>query len=335
MSTSINQSPKQLKEYWDVLRSDPEFWVKDARESQGELIERLDGPRDTGFSCPIIPRWKMRESELTVWGGESGAGKSLFLGQIAGWLLKEGKRVCIMSFEMPVVDTLMRMITQAYGGRPTKKQALDWFKSTAGRIFCFNATGIIDPAICYGCVAYSILELQCQHVIVDNLMMLTTGASSDSTMASQKEVVETLKDIAMKTRAHVHLAAHLRKGGREYKEPTKDDVAGTSNIANLADNVLILYRNKEKRAQLENQMMATPQWDNAEPDSFIRLVKNRHEGLDVKVKLWYDRRSLQLCRTPKRQPYELIAKDAIPSDFYTIDRQLIALQYYTAEVEQM
>lgn len=335
MSTSvINQSSDDLRAYWMQCRNDPSCLLRDAREIQGSLLEALDKREDAGFSCPLLPAWKMQGSELTIWGGESGAGKSLFLGQMAGWLLKAGKKVCIMSFEMPPVETFLRMITQAYGCRPTKDQALQWFRYTAGRCFCYSDTGLIDPDVCFGCVAFAIGELGCQHIIVDNLMMLTSGSTSDSTMASQKEVVETLKKLAMDTRSHIHLVAHLRKG-RDDREPTKDDVAGTSNIGNLADNVLILFRNKEKRRQLESQLMATKEWDRAEPDCYLRLAKNRRSGLDTKVKLWYDRRSLQLCGSERRQPFKLLPDEMLPDDFSTFDRELLARQFYTREVDLM
>jgi twinkle protein len=58
---------------------------------------------------------RFRSSELTVWTGFSGHGKSQLLGYLALHGMAKGHRFCIASMEMPAVRTLQRMVRQAAG----------------------------------------------------------------------------------------------------------------------------------------------------------------------------------------------------------------------------
>ena len=52
---------------------------------------------------------EFRKGELTVVAGASGHGKSALMGQIALDLASQGRKVCILSLEMPPARTLYRM----------------------------------------------------------------------------------------------------------------------------------------------------------------------------------------------------------------------------------
>ena len=75
--------------------------------------------------------------------------------------------------------------------------------------------------------------------VIDNLMVLESNVKEE--LKAQSEVVKKLKNFAKKYNCIVHLVAHPRKSMNE--EITKDDVAGTANITNLADYVTTIERN--------------------------------------------------------------------------------------------
>ena len=58
---------------------------------------------------------EFRKGELTVVAGASGHGKSALMGQIALDLASQGRKVCILSLEMPPARTLYRMGRQQEG----------------------------------------------------------------------------------------------------------------------------------------------------------------------------------------------------------------------------
>jgi twinkle protein len=261
-------------------------------------------------------------TELTIWGGDNGSGKSLFLGQLAAAMIKAGEKVCVMSFEMSPEDSILRMMRQAFGGNPTIDQARQWFDLMGGKLYLYSSTGAITPERCFGCCHWAAAGLGCTQIIVDNLMMLTGGSDGDSALVSQKHIAENLKAIAMATRSHIHLVAHLRKLqiNDPNHEPTKADIAGSYNVANLADNVILMWRNADKvKAIFGGNDSGTPtaKWDEAHPDVFMKLDKHRKSGLLRKARLWYEPVSMQLCDRPERHLMDLIPEQYLPEDFYT------------------
>ena len=67
-----------------------------------ELINRPD--RVSGLCMPwpsTFAKFRFRESEVTVWTGFNGHGKSYALGMVCAGLVAQKTKVCIASFEMP------------------------------------------------------------------------------------------------------------------------------------------------------------------------------------------------------------------------------------------
>ena len=69
----------------------------------------------------------------------------------------------------------------------------------------------------------------------------------------------------------MHLVAHPRKSMNEEIE--KDDVAGSANITNLADYVTTISRAKDEEIEY---------------DAMLKILKNRHTGVNVGKKLMFD-----------------------------------------------
>ena len=296
-------------------------YIVDARRFQANVCGAIEEPEERFVSFPLLPELQFAPGELTVWGGENGSGKSLLLGQITMSLLKQGQRVCVLSFEMAPEETILRMMRQSFGRRPTVEEAVAWFKAVGGRLFLYQYTGAIDPAACFGCCHYAATEptVKCGQIVVDNLMMLTSGRDSDQNMAAQKEVAATLKAVAMATRSHIHLVAHLRKRDRESAArpvlPTKNDIAGTSNVANIADNIVLVARNPKKVAACNGEEAPNEAFDDANPDVFLKLDKNRRSGTTRRVACWYDPLSMQFCPTAGRFLMELLPSDLLSASF--------------------
>ena len=140
-------------------------------------------------------------------------------------------------------------------------------------------------------------------------MMLTGGHSSDQLFQTQRHITEQLKRIAVETGAHVHLVAHLRKANAadhdEEKLPDRYSISGSADISNLADNVVIVFRNFPKEKKAVELKTKNAGWDRA-PDTVLLLDKQRKTGAVAKQKLWYEKSSGQFCLSPERQLMELM-----------------------------
>lgn len=105
--------------------------------------------------------------------------------------------------------------------------------------------------------------------VIDNLM--TIESSVKDKYEAETDVVKKLKNFAKKYNALVHLVAHPRKSMNDEIE--KDDVAGSANITNLADYVTTISRAKDEEQEY---------------DAILKILKNRHTGVNVGKKLMFD-----------------------------------------------
>ena len=105
--------------------------------------------------------------------------------------------------------------------------------------------------------------------VIDNLM--TIESNYKDKYEAETDIVKKLKNFAKKYNALVHLVAHPRKSINEEIE--KDDVAGSANITNLADYVTTISRAKD---------------DVVEYDAILKILKNRHTGVNVGKKLMFN-----------------------------------------------
>ena len=99
--------------------SDLSAQVKSATNWLDEIYQNYIDPEQTADA--VMP-WskthadvKFRLGEVTVYAGGNGGGKSLVTGQIALGLIKQNLKVCIASYEMKPVTTIVRMLRQFAG----------------------------------------------------------------------------------------------------------------------------------------------------------------------------------------------------------------------------
>ena len=310
--SSFDINPEDVKGFWSDRDPSPD--IIPAASFQTDLMEQVLNPDlNAGEKCPILPTFSLRPGELTVWAGNNGSGKSALMCQIALSMMMNGDSVCLLSFEMDPKETIMQMIRMAYGRSLLRTEAdkvskfFDWCEK---RFWIYRNRGDIHPNHCFDAVAYAAGEKKCRHVFVDNLMMLTGGGSSDQLFQSQRKVVDTLKRISVEFSAHIHLVAHLRKlnSNQTANElPDRYSISGSADISNLADNVVIIFRNYKKEKEAQDMKTKNAGWDQ-DADTVLLLDKQRKNGRLAKQKLWYERGSSQFCLSPERQLMELMPR---------------------------
>jgi len=259
-------------------------------------------------------RFAFRKGELTIWGGINGHGKSMLTSQVALDLCLQGQRVCIASLEMKPEKTMLRMTRQAAGdARPSQEFIRSLHSWTDDRLWLYDHTGSVKPQKMLAVVRYAVENFRIEHFLIDNLMKCVPG---DDDYNGQKDFVNSLTAIAQDTGAHLHLIAHVKKGGSEYERPGKFDVKGSGSITDLADNLFIVWRNKRKEAVgSEKLKLKAAEADQVmgEPDCYLSLEKQRNGDYEGVFGLWFDPPSMQYVehrgQNPRRYPVDGAAVD--------------------------
>jgi len=248
--------------------------------------------------------------ELSVWTGRRGEGKSTLLGQVILEAVDQGHRVCAYSGELPAKQ-FKRFIRQQAAGylHVTKqedpltgkelflvddevKESIDqWFD---GNLFL---TDIRDKNAHDEDTILRLFEgthrrYGCDVFFADNVMTAKLrGEAELGYYRAQSAFAGRLADFCKRLSVHVHLVAHPRK--TESKRPLEaDDVGGSGDITNRADNVFKLERVPEERVQELGY------------STLLTVLKNREFGARGKVKLEFNepsRRLYQMGGSPAKR----------------------------------
>ena len=197
--------------------------------------------------------------QLSIWTGDSGSGKSTFVGQELLEAIEQGYSVCAYSGELPAPVFRYWIDLQAAGDSNlakkfdtlkgedvfyVKSEVTDRIRGWYADKFylCDNYSEATDTTI-LKLFEYAAMRYDCKVFLIDNLMSMTLDGPDSDYYRQQSLFVQQAKQFARSHDVHVHIVAHPRKSeGR----PTKSDVAGSKNITNWADNVFGVYRVKEE-----------------------------------------------------------------------------------------
>jgi twinkle protein len=232
----------------------------------------------------------LRPSEVSVWAGINGHGKSLLLGQCVLSLIQQGQKCLIASFEMRPEITLARMARQITGMRIPTSLSLDAFDNwKKNHLYLLDHHGMIYADSMLAVCRYASAELGVQHIVIDSLMKCVKG---EDDFNGQKDFVNALCSIAQDTGMHIHLVHHIRKGSDENHLPGKFDLKGSGSITDQVDNVFIVYRNKRKEKKRQEDGLV----DDSEADSFLICEKQRNGEWEGRIPLWYESDSQQYVK---------------------------------------
>lgn len=277
--------PDDIDFNYYLAQSDAEEKVRPA----GDYLDAVMHVIAPAYDTPKNPRMpfancflEFRPGEVTLWAGENGSGKSMLQGQIMAGLA-ERQGICIASFEMKPPMTLARIARQVtQHGRPERKMVQEWLDSTKGKFWIYDQQGTTDARRMIAVVKHCAERLGCKHIAIDSLMKCVRG---DDDYNGQKAFVDDLTAAARDYGIHVHLVAHMRKHDSKNGMPSKMDIKGTGAITDLVDNVLILWRNRQKEKEVETRKAV----DHNDPDAILICEKQRNGDWEGRTHLWYSR----------------------------------------------
>ncbi len=233
---------------------------------------------------------RLRPHEMTVWAGSSGSAKSTMLSEAMLSLATAGRRVVILSLEMPAYAVAAKMAIQAHCNRhPSRGRVEAWAEGLGDTLTFLDLTGDLEPQDCIRLVRYCAHELGTQHILIDNL---TKVISADNEHAEQqRKFMAQLHRTAIDTGMHVHLVAHTRKPADDERQPPgRYEVAGSRTLVDLPDNVVTIWRNRAKeRARADGELGQAEKHD-----LVLNVDKQRHADFTGLLGLHFDRSCYRL-----------------------------------------
>lgn len=241
----------------------------------------------------IIELFRFKPGQLTLWSGYAGAKKSLLSGYVMMSLMLQHKKVIsCASMELHPKETLYRMACNAAGCDASEEFSRKFIQSLDGLMAIYDQQDSVPMEKIFGFVAYSAKVLKADHILIDSLTKC--GIRKDD-VNSEKEFVDRVQWLAKSTQKHIHLVCHMRKpDGKmgEQRMPTKMEIRGASEIADLADNIIIVWSDPKKKMLVEKQARGGQMSEAEEkylerPDMLLGFDKQRHGAWEGKLALWH------------------------------------------------
>lgn len=262
--------------------------VKPASAYKDGMIHRMMARIEGDTNATPMPfnllrnKFEFRQHELTIWSGYKGHGKSLVISQVLLAAIKRNKRVFIFSPEFRPESVLERMLFQfCLTTQPRPEEIPAFFDALVERLWLYDTQASVKPADVIALCRYVADKIKPDHILIDSLMKC--GMSPED-YGAQKNFVDQIQSVCHAEPVHIHLVAHARKGNDDSKPPRLHDIKGASEIADMAENVIAVWRNKEKEKN--------PSQRHDEPDASITIEAQRNaDGWIGTVNLMHDKES--------------------------------------------
>lgn len=244
--------------------------------------------------------------ELSVWTGANASGKSTFLGQLVIEAIDQGFGVCAYSGELssqrfrnwielqmagkdnlvyeynPILERDMPKVS-----KQNKARMRSWYYD---KLFLHDSFGSTKNTELLKVFEYAVKRYDCKMFLVDNLMTTFYDGGERDYYRQQSVFVGQLIDFANRYNVHINLVAHPRK---QFGDIQKNDISGTGDITNRADNVFAMARVDKSVDKKGNPVDEFYDFDNK-----ISILKNRMYGVqDITIPLLFDKNSKRMYRT--------------------------------------
>lgn len=306
MKYQVKEPPQPLKEdnekgpIWlkmsEIKR--PKFNIANYIPSGIEQVDRLT----VGF----------RRKHVTVWSGYRGSAKTTVLNMLILNAAQRGYKTALWTGELDGEEEKNWLYLQAAGKTYNRMTSVQDFYETPDDI-CEKIDPWIDGHMRifnnkYGSDFQQIIdkvrelkkEWDLDVAIFDNLMTLDIDGLEGDKNERQKKLMIVLTDLAKENDMHIHIVAHPNKSGNFLR---MNNISGTGNIPDLAQNVMILHRINQDFVMNAREFLPNSTIQeilDSKCTNCIEICKWRDKGsaVDHFIKLYFERESNRLKNSP-------------------------------------
>lgn len=303
---------KHVKNMADVQRVNP------------DELEHIE----TGLECLDSALGGLYYGQLIILTGKRGLGKSTVASQLATFALKQQQNIFYYSGELADWNVRMWLDFQIAGDRyilsrdgkygkeyrvmeNSRELMAKWYDR---HIWLYDNDayiddeGVEDKNSIIDTLVETINQYGVRFAVIDNLMTAIDLDGSDLNQ-QQTKFVQRLKEVAKRYNIIVLLVVHPRKESSNTKFFSNDDIAGSSNITNLAD-AIIKYDRAKRRVITTNSKGEEVEKLEEDPDSDERVLtihKNRMWGRtdNEGTRLYYQESSKRISAVENDFDWEL------------------------------
>ena len=264
-------------------------------------IEELDVSQMDGVQTGIKPLdnelGKLFYGTLTILSGRPGSGKTSLIDQAIAMTIDNGSPTFLYSKELPERLSANWFNTIIAGRRnmvekhnssgkkyyvvpyDTQKKMQQYYNK---KLFIYKDEESNDFEAVLKSAEECVRKFGCKLIVLDNLMMLDLNCNESDKNTAQTNLINLLIKFAVKFNVTVVLIAHPRKTQDSNSDIEMYDIAGSSNIINLAMRSIGLRRVSKKEKE-------DPKYKWHKYDVVLTVMKDRMFGKsDVQIGLWYD-----------------------------------------------
>lgn len=286
-------SPREILQCFKDAEEFTPIEIRTAGEYCDEVIDIFRNPEKyEGVETGIPELTKLlrgfRNGELTLWSGQSGSGKTTILNQCCLFLGSRGYKTCIASLELRPARYLKWAIEQALGkNNPTNDEIIKVFEWIDEWICVLDIEDKVYGSKILELFEYTARKYGISQFVIDSLMMIDLKGDDDN--MNQVAFVKDYKKFGKRFGVHCHLVAHPKKQEDDKSKPGKADVKGRTELTDVADNVIIIWRNiDDDEEDLENEIRI---------DGLAIVTKNREFGTLGSIPLFFNPDSRRfLCK---------------------------------------
>lgn len=262
---------------------------------------------------------------ITIWTGQTNAGKSTVMTMITKQTILQGEKVFFFNGEQTKDDFKNNLYKQTverkdiYSKQYKNSNVEDYFVKNdkvarlnalyGNNIYIYNNEAKRDINTILTAMEEVRKKENIRVFILDNFMQIDTLSSDE--YREQKDIMEKLRTFAVNRNVHIHLVAHPRKSDKSSLRLSIYDVLGSSNLVNKAYNVISIMRvdnmdNSSNEYEKLQKDMLKEKYDISKTSTILEVLKTKGTKCGL-VGLIYDR----VTKSFTEQPFltsDIIAK---------------------------
>ncbi len=307
-------SKDQILECFKFAKSIDPHELRRASEYLQDILDRFYPPdgKNPGYESTwekSRDKVRFRPSELSVWTGINGHGKTQFIGHLMLGLMKQGAKVCIASLELKPGLLLTRLTKQCTGMELPSPEYIEavtqWFED---KLWIFDLTGTAKAQRLIEVFIYAHQRYGIDTFVIDSFAKLDLA---DDDYKGQKILMNALCDFKNEYDCHIHLVVHPRKGSNEQGMPGKLDTKGSGCITDLADNCFTIWRNKAKEAAVnkvnKNEQLTDKEAEKLSMPCCIWCCDKQRDGdWEGSMSFWYHAPTFQYLSYEGQKPQRIV-----------------------------